>query len=85
MYEEPPHSRNIATANTEELKTTDQDIALNKDLKLSQVKEHDLLLLSEKKLDLKGHTDIKKFANIEYIRSLILKSDVMLGLVTQKA
>ena len=44
-----------------------------------------MLLLSEKKLDLKGHTDIKKIATIEYLRSVILKSDVMLGIVTQKA
>jgi hypothetical protein len=34
---------------------------------------------------LKGHTDIKKVATIEYLRSIILKSDVMLALVTAKA
>jgi hypothetical protein len=35
MYEEPPHSKNIAAATTEELKITDADRKLNKDLKLS--------------------------------------------------
>ena len=52
---------------------------------MSAVKEHDLLLLSETPLDLKGHTDIKKVATLEYLRAAILKPDVMLALVTQKA
>jgi hypothetical protein len=82
MYEEPPHSKNFKPG---ELTVTDSDRNLNKDLRLSHVKEHDLLLLSETKLDLKGHTDIKKVATVEYLRSIILKPDVMMAVVTQKA
>lgn len=82
MYEEPPHSKNFKPG---ELTVSESDRSLNKDLRLSHVKEHDLLLLSETKLDLKGHTDIKKIATVEYLRSIILKSDVMLAVVSQKA
>jgi hypothetical protein len=35
MYEEPPHSRNIANENTEELKVSKEDKNINSDLKLS--------------------------------------------------
>ena len=50
------------------------------------MKEHDLLLLLEKSISLpQGSTDIKKIATIYIIRNVILKNDVMLGLVTGKA
>ena len=85
MYEEPPHSRNIVNTSSEEMKVADADRALNRDLRLSQIKEHDLLLLSEKVLDLKGFKDIKKVATIEWLRAMILRPDTMLALVTTKA
>jgi hypothetical protein len=44
------------------------------------------VLLSEKPIKLPaGTTDIKKIANIDWIRREILKNDVMLGLVLTKA
>ena len=79
MYEEPPHTRNMSV---DERRVSDHDSQINKDLRLSHVKEHDLLLLSERPIDLKGHTDIKKVATLEYLRAAILKPDVMLALVT---
>jgi hypothetical protein len=85
MYEAPPHSKNI-NALESQLKQHEKDLKINSDLRLSQVKEHDLLFFSEKQLELpRGSTDIKTIATIEYLRTAILKNDCMLALVTQKA
>ena len=53
MYLKPPHSRNI-TSETDLLKASQQDDLINAEFDLRRVREHDLLLLSSEKLDLKG-------------------------------
>ena len=58
MYDEPPHSRNIAAPNTSELQQLQVDRELNREFNMGQLKEHDLLLLSHEKITIKGKQDL---------------------------
>jgi hypothetical protein len=49
---------------------------------MGQIKEHDLLLLSHEKLEIKNKDDNKKITSVEFIRSLIVRQSAMLALVT---
>ena len=82
MYDEPPHSKNIANPNTIELQQLQVDRELNRDFNMGQIKEHDLLLLSHEKLEIKNKDDNKKITSVEFIRSLIVRQSAMLALVT---
>lgn len=81
MYTKPPHSRDIAS-NDEQMKTSAQDSAINEGFDLRKVREHDLLLLSPDKLDLKGSSDIKKVLSADFLCKLLSRTCSMLALVT---
>ena len=50
------------------------------------MREHDLILLSSERLDLPGGgDDVKKFATVELLRSLLIRSCSMFGLVVTRA
>jgi hypothetical protein len=68
MYDEPPHSKNIANTTTAELSTTEVDREINSNVNFSHIKEHDLLLLSHKALEIKDKHDIKRITSVEFIR-----------------
>ena len=81
MYLKPPHSRNIGL-DSEQLTTSKDDDYINAESDLKKVREHDLLLLTSEKLDLKGGSDVKKIINPTFMRNLMARSTVMLALVT---
>jgi len=58
------------------------DDLINAEFDLRKIREHDLLLLTSEKLDLKGGNDIKKVINPTYMRNLMARSTAMLALVT---
>ena len=82
MYIKPPHSRNIAADNEQQLKTTKEDDRINADFDIRKIREHDLLLLTDTKLDLKGGSDIKKVMNADFIKKLLSRSNSLMALVT---
>jgi hypothetical protein len=84
MYGKPPHSRNIGT-DSKQLRTAKEDDLINADFDIRRIREHDLLLLSAEKLDLKGSTDIKKQISPDFIRKILTRMCSMLAVVTQKA
>lgn len=84
MYDEPPHSKNIAAPNTVELQQLQVDREINSDFNMGQIREHDLILLSHEKISIKDKHDFKKITSVENLRSLIVRQGAMLALVTQK-
>jgi len=80
MYDSPPHCRDI-TSMTEK-KMSGEDQLINRDFNHKQVREHDLLLLTSVKLNLKDGEDIKKISTLNFIRALCNRSNSMLALVT---
>ena len=62
MYDSPPHCRDITSM--VEKKMTGEDQLINRDFNLKQVREHDLLLLTSVKLNLKENEDIKKISTL---------------------
>jgi hypothetical protein len=52
MYEKPPHSSNISGAEPGQGMNADpEDVALNADFSMRQIREGDLLIMSSQKLD----------------------------------
>lgn len=78
MYDAPP---NLCADKIE----ADQKGTSNAGFSIKQVREHDLLVLSEKEIDLKGGGDIKRASNVDFLRSLLLKHNAMLAYVSKKA
>ena len=68
MYDEPPHSKNIAAPNTVELQQLQVDREINRDFNMGQIKEHDLLLISQDKLIIRDKHDLKKITSVENLR-----------------
>ena len=62
MYDSPPHCRDITSM--VEKKMTGEDQLINRDFNLKQVREHDLLLLTSVKINLKENEDIKKISTL---------------------
>jgi hypothetical protein len=73
MYEKPPHSG-----------ATDNE-SHQSDFSLKQVREHDLLILSEDEIDLRGQQDIKRVSSISFLRGLLFKHNAMFAFVTKRA
>ena len=49
------------------------------------MKEHDLVLLTDERLDIPGGLDdIKRVVSADFMRSLLIKSNAMLGFVAHK-
>jgi hypothetical protein len=65
-----------------EKKMSGEDQLINRDFNLKQVREHDLLLMTSVKLNLKDGEDIKKISTLDFIRALCNRSNSMLALVT---
>lgn len=63
---------------------SESDLTINREFNIKQVREHDLLLLTTEKIP-KVDNDIKRVANIEFMRSLLVKSCAMFAFVTQRA
>ncbi len=80
MYDSPPHCRDITSM--AEKKMSGEDQLINRDFNLKQVREHDLLLMTSVKLNLKDGEDIKKISTLDFIRALCNRSNSMLALVT---
>jgi hypothetical protein len=80
MYDSPPHCRDITSM--VEKKMSGEDQLINRDFNPKQVREHDLLLLTSVKLNLKENEDIKKISTLEFIKSLVNRSNSMFALVT---
>ena len=72
MYEKPPSASDSVTDD-------------NGPSILKQLRENDLLILSQEEINLKGYDDIKKISSLEFLRSLLLKHNAMFGFVTKKA
>lgn len=77
MYEEPPHANDPAAMKPQHAKADEAQ--------LRQLREHDLVILSEEPLDLNGHDDVKKVCNIDFLRALLFKHNAMFAFVTKKA
>lgn len=78
MYEEPPHAKDpIAMKQDADVKPGE--------FQIKQMREHDLVILSEDQIDLRGHDDIKKVSNIDFLRTLLFKHNAMFAFVTKKA
>lgn len=58
MYDEPPHSKNIAAPNTVELQQLQVDREINRDFNMGQIKEYDLVLLTQEKLRVRDKHDL---------------------------
>ena len=74
----PPHANRDAIAMKPAHEQSDE-------WQVKQLKEHDLLILSEDQIDLKGQDDIKKVSNIDFLRTLLFKHNAMFAFVTKKA
>ena len=77
MYEEPPHANDPAAMKPQHASADEAQI--------KQLREHDLVILSEEPLDLNGHDDVKKVCNIDFLRALLFKHNAMFAFVTKKA
>lgn len=57
---------------------------MNEEFQIRQTREFDLVILSYEKLELGGEKDIKKKSSPHFLRSTLLKYDVMLGFITKR-
>jgi len=79
MYEKPPGpTQPIGIEKKEGEECAD-------DFKVTQVRECDLIVMTEEPLNLKGQDDIKRVSDVNFLRSLLFKHNAMFGFVTKKA
>jgi len=52
---------------------------------IRQLREYDLIVLSEEPIDLKGGDDIKQVSSVNFLRSQLLQHNIMFGFVTKRA
>jgi len=91
VYKSPPFSKNIAATDEQgnaivnQLKEAPEDEKINRSFNMRQIREHDLILLTNERLPIRGdQDDIKQIVNAEFLRSLLIKQCAMFGFVTQK-
>ena len=59
--------------------------ATDDEFSIKQIREYDLLIMSEEEIDLRGGDDIKRVSNVNFLRSLLFQHNAMFGFVKQKA
>jgi hypothetical protein len=78
MYDKPPSS-------TDGVQAAEKQIHTQEEFSIKQVREHDLLILSEDPIDLRGQNDIKQVVSADFLRAHLLKHNAMFAFVTKKA
>ena len=83
MYQKPPGASD--PSEDKSLKAQASSSTTENAFDLRQIREHDLLILSQSEINLRGQDDIKKVSSVDFLRGLLLKHNAMFAFVTKKA
>jgi hypothetical protein len=79
LYDEPPHAGIDAIAMKDKTKSNDRFA-----FSLRQIREDDLIIISETKIDLKGKDDIKQVGDVNFLLHALSRPGTMCAFVKEK-